>query len=52
MITENLMTIKSIREDEKYVAYQKQLFEEYNEKSRLEVKMARRLSDYDLRDHL
>lgn len=46
------MNVESIREDEKYVAFQKQAYDEFNERTRMEVKMAQSINDYDLKSHL
>ena len=52
MISENLMNVKVVREDEKYVTYQKKMYNDFNEKTRMEVKMAEMIFDYDLKAHL
>ena len=48
MITENMMTIKSISENETFIRYQKKVFEKYNEIQREQVKIGRNCDDYDL----
>jgi hypothetical protein len=40
------------KDDENFVRYQKKVYEDYNEKTRLEVKMSAKLFDYDLKSHL
>jgi hypothetical protein len=52
MISENLLELQVAKDDENFVLYQKKVYEDYNERTRLEVKMAAKLFDYDLKSHL
>jgi hypothetical protein len=52
MISENLLELQVAKDDENFVLYQKKVYEDCNEKTRLEVKMASKLFDYDLKSHL
>ena len=52
MISENIMQLSSAKDDENFIIYQKKVYENANEKTRLEVKMAAKLFDYDLKSHL
>ena len=52
MISENLMELQAAREDQGFMAYQKKIYDSFNEKTRLECKMALKISDYDLKAHL
>ena len=46
------MKLDVARNDDQFVLYQKKVYEDLNEKTRLEVKMAAKLFDYDLKAHL
>ena len=46
------MQLQVAKDDENFVLYQKKVYEEHNEKTRLEVKMSAKLFDYDLKAHL
>ena len=46
------MQIDSIRLDENFLAHQKKIYSEFNEKTRMEVKMVAKMFDYDLKSHI
>ena len=46
------MSLKVAREDEFFMRFQKKVYDDFNEKTRLECKMAEKIFDYDLKDHL
>lgn len=52
IISENLMELKTAREDEGFMRHQKKIYDDFNEKTRLECKMASKIFDYDLKAHL
>ena len=46
------MKLEVAKNDDQFVLYQKKVYDDFNEKTRLEVKMAAKLFDYDLKAHL
>jgi hypothetical protein len=46
------MALKVARTDEAFMTFQKQVYDEFNERTRIEQKMAAKIFDYDLRSHL
>lgn len=52
LISENLMALRVAREDRGFMNFQKKVYDELNERTRLECKMAARIPDYDLKNHL
>ena len=52
LISENLMALKVARQDENFMAFQKKVYDDFNERTRLECKMAQKIFDYDLKSHL
>ena len=46
------MVLKVAREDEGFMRHQKKIYDEFNEKTRLECKMAQKMQDCDLKAHL
>ena len=46
------MQLEAAQNDENFIKFQKNLFNEYNEKTRLECKMSVKIFDYDLKSHL
>ena len=52
LISENLMVLKVARQDQAFMQFQKKVYDDFNERTRLECKMAAKIFDYDLKDHL
>ena len=52
LISENLMALKVARQDENFMNFQKKVYDDFNERTRLECKMAAKIFDYDLKSHL
>lgn len=52
LISENLMALKAARQDENFMTFQKKVYDDFNERTRLECKMAAKIFDYDLKSHL
>lgn len=46
------MALKVARQDENFMAFQKKVYDDFNERTRLECKMAQKIFDYDLKSHL
>ena len=46
------MALKVARQDEQFINFQKNLYHQFTERTRLECKMAERIPDYDLKTHL
>lgn len=46
------MALKAARTDENFMAFQKKVYDDFNERTRLECKMAAKIFDYDLKAHL
>jgi hypothetical protein len=46
------MALRVAREDEGFMVFQKKVYDEFNERTRMELKMASKLFDYDLKSHL
>ena len=46
------MQIESIRKDENFITHQQKIYSEFNERTRLEVKMVAKMFDYDLKSHI
>ena len=52
LISENLMQLQSAQSDEGFMQFQKKVYDDFNERTRLECKMAAKIFDYDLKSHL
>jgi hypothetical protein len=46
------MALKVARQDENFMNFQKKVYDDFNERTRLECKMAAKIYDYDLKSHL
>ena len=46
------MALKVARQDENFMNFQKKVYDDFNERTRLECKMAAKIFDYDLKSHL
>ena len=46
------MALKVARNDQHFINFQKKIYDDFQELTRLECKMAAKLFDYDLKDHL
>ena len=46
------MALQAAREDEDFMQFQKKIYDDFTEVTRLEIKMASKIFDYDLKGHL
>ena len=46
------MALTVARQDEGFMNFQKKTYDDFNEVTRLEIKMAAKIFDYDLKSHL
>ena len=46
------MALSTAREDENFMNFQKKIYDDFAEVTRLEIKMAQKIPDYDLKSHL
>ena len=46
------MALAVAREDEGFMKFQRKLYDDFNERTRLECKMTAKIMDYDLKNHM